>query len=151
MEVALSPSDSILVSSQHPEVLGVVEEGVEPPDQISPSWSASFGTTTDLPSSIQIGHAEQPLDRGVEPVAVISSVTSAPSKRGSPQSSSCSLPAVGRLCELVDEKAREVSDLEARCEQSTSSEERAKLEPDLAAAREELRLLKEFLGEVATK
>lgn len=66
---------------------------------------------------------------------------------GTPQSSVGSLPAVGRLCELVDEKRREVAELQARCDSATSSEEHLEASTLLAAAREELRLLREFLGE----
>jgi hypothetical protein len=66
--------------------------------------------------------------------------------RGSPQSSFGSLPAVGRLCELVDEKRREVCELQERCEKASSNEEHLEASTLLVAAREELRLLREFLG-----
>jgi len=67
--------------------------------------------------------------------------------KGSPQSSVGSLPAVGRLQDLVEEKRREVGELAARCEQATSDQERVAASTLHSAAREELRLLREFLGE----
>jgi hypothetical protein len=57
------------------------------------------------------------------------------------------VPAVGRLHELVDEKQHEVADLTSKCSAAATEEEHARISADLAAAREELRLLKEFLGE----
>jgi hypothetical protein len=67
--------------------------------------------------------------------------------RSSPQSSCGSLPAVGRLSELVDEKQREVNELQERCDRAcASSEEHLEASTLLASSREELRLLREFLG-----
>lgn len=67
--------------------------------------------------------------------------------RSSPQSSCGSLPAVGRLSELVDEKQREVAELQERCDRAcASSEEHLEASTLLASSREELRLLREFLG-----
>lgn len=64
----------------------------------------------------------------------------------SPTSSCCSMPAVGRMCELIDEKTREVLELQARCDRASPGEEGIEAATLLAAAREELRLLREFAG-----
>lgn len=91
------------------------------------------------------------------PLAVIASSETASSSvqtgghqtlsSGSSQSSFGSLPgASGRLCELVEEKRREVSELQERCERAVTTEEQLEADTLLAAAREELRLLREFLG-----
>jgi len=64
----------------------------------------------------------------------------------SPASSCCSMPAVGRLCELIEDKTREVIELQGRCDRASTGEEGIEAATLLAAAREELRLLREFAG-----
>lgn len=57
-----------------------------------------------------------------------------------------SLPAASRLSELADEKLREIIDLQHRCDVAQGGEERLEAATLLAAAREELRLLREYAG-----
>jgi len=64
----------------------------------------------------------------------------------SSMASMTSLPAAGRLSELADDKLREVVELQARCDKAQSSEARLEAATLLAAAREELRLLREYAG-----
>jgi len=64
----------------------------------------------------------------------------------SSMASMSSLPAAGRLTELADDKLREVMELQVRCDGAQSSEARLEAATLLAAAREELRLLREYAG-----
>jgi len=64
----------------------------------------------------------------------------------SSMASMTSLPAAGRLSELADDKLREVMELQVRCDKAQSSEARLEAATLLAAAREELRLLREYAG-----
>lgn len=65
---------------------------------------------------------------------------------GSSYSSMGSLPAASRLSELADEKLREIIDLQHRCDVAQGGAERLEAATLLAAAREELRLLREYAG-----
>jgi len=64
----------------------------------------------------------------------------------SSMASMTSLPAAGRLSELADDKLKEVMELQVRCDRAQSSEARLEAATLLAAAREELRLLREYAG-----
>merc|ERR1711933_169067 len=64
----------------------------------------------------------------------------------SPCTSLASLPAAGQLSELAEEKLREVFELHGRCKKVQSAEERLEAATLLTAAREELRLLREYAG-----
>jgi len=64
----------------------------------------------------------------------------------SSMASMTSLPAAGRLSELADDKLREVMALHVRFDKAQSSEARLEAATLLAAAREELRLLREYAG-----
>lgn len=98
--------------------------------------------------------------RSAEPLLVEAAAASASTSRqvnsaehglsrtslASSMASMTSLPAAGRLSELADDKLREVMELQVRCDKAQSSEARLEAATLLAAAREELRLLREYAG-----
>merc|ERR1712217_344017 len=67
---------------------------------------------------------------------------------GSPSSSCASLDSfpAENVAELVEEKLRDIEELQNRCESATSSEDRLEAQTLLQAAREELRILREYAG-----
>jgi len=70
----------------------------------------------------------------------------------SPTSSFGALPTIARLRELVDEKWHDITELEARGGAAATADEKLASRTQLVAAREELKMLIEFLGdEVSTQ
>lgn len=154
MDVALSRSQ---LQSQE-EVAGLLEVpatsvprssgelglfSFSPADWASGSVACMRGLAADQSGSRSPGGARaQSTDSAPE-----SSAGPAQSSVDIQHSSVRSMPAVGRLCELVDEKRQEVAKLQARAECAVTNEEHLDFSSDLSSAREELRLLQEFLGE----